>query len=144
MADALAKATRAYFDYQSNWEVEGRDLVFVEVDFINDMSAETGDSYSTAVGGLEIARLALMNWGCTIIAESGLYTDAGSTATAAKSYLLSGPAGLADSAFEDHTVTTSLEAALRAAYTAAAAAIRTTANWGSCAVNVYSNFGPAA
>ena len=139
MADALAKATRAYFDYQSNWEVEGRDLVFVEVDFINDMSAETGDSYSTAVGGLEIARLALMNWGCTIIAESGLYDT-----STRKSYLLSGPAGLADSAFEDHTVTTSLEAALRAAYTAAAAAIRTTANWGSCAVNVYSNFGPAA
>jgi len=70
MADALAKATRAYFDYQSNWEVEGRDLVFVEVDFINDMSAETGDSYSTAVGGLEIARLALMNWGCTIDRKS--------------------------------------------------------------------------
>lgn len=139
MADALAKATRAYFNYQGNWEVEGRDLVFVEVDFINAMDAEVGDDYTTALGGLEIARKALMEWGCTLIAESGLYDT-----NTRKSYLISGPAGLADSAFEDHTVATSLEAALRAAYTAAAAASRTTADWSSCAVNVYDNFGPAA
>jgi hypothetical protein len=111
----------------------------VEVDFINDMSAEVGDDYSTALGGLEIARKALQEWGCTMIAESGLYdTDT------RKSYLISGPAGLADALFEDHTNANSLEAALRAAYTAAAAATRTTADWSSCAVNVYQNFGPAA
>jgi len=139
MADALSKVARANFSYQGNWEVEGRDLVFVEIDFINDMSAETGDDYSTALGGLEIARKALQEWGCTMIAESGLYdTDT------RKSYLISGPAGLSDALFEDHTVATSLEAALRAAYTAAAAATRTTADWSSCAVNTYSNFGPAA
>ena len=138
MADALSKVPRANFSYQGSWEVEGRDLVFVEIDFINDMSAETGDDYSTALGGLEIARKALMNWGCTLIAESGLYdTDT------RKSYLISGPAGLSDADFETHTVATSLEAALRAAYTAANTATRTTADWSSCAVNTYSNFGPA-
>jgi hypothetical protein len=139
MADALAKATRSYFNYASNWQVEGRDLVFVECNFGVDMSAETGDSYTTAVGGLELVRLAIMEFGASIIAEGDLYAT-----SQKKSFVLSGPAGLATALFEDNTVAGSLEKAIRDMYTAGAALSKTTANWGSTAVTVFTKFGPNA
>jgi len=139
MADALAKATRAYFDYQSNWEVEGRDLVFVECDFNVDMSAETGDSYTTALGGLELVRLAIMQFGATIIAEGDLYDS-----DTRKSFLLSGPSGLASAVFTDGSRTGSLEKAINDAYSAAATLSKTTANWGSTAVTTFTKFGPSS
>lgn len=121
------------FTYTDSYEVEGRDLVFIEVDFGVSMASETGDNLgSSAVAGLEIARQTMMAWGSTIIAEGPLYST-----NQKKAYLLSGPAGLATAAgFEDNTTSGSLENVLRAAYTAAAAQSKTTANWGTCVVTV--------
>jgi len=131
MADVNSNVTRKSFVYTDGVEFEGRDLVFLEVNFGNSMAAETGDDYSTAVGGLEIARKALMNWGLTLIAEGPLYGT-----NLKKAFLVSGPAGLATTAFEDGTIATSLEKAIQLAYTAANTAGRTTADWSATTVTV--------
>ena len=136
MADALAKVNRNYFNYASNWQIEGRELVFVECDFNVDMSAETGDSYTTALGGLELVRLAIMQFGAVIIAEGDLYDS-----DTRKSFLLSGPAGLVSAAFTDNSRTGSLEKTINDAYAAASTLTKTTANWGSTAVTTFTKFG---
>jgi len=51
---AIAKAN---FSHKTSFEMEGVDLAFFSVDFINDMSAEVGDpDTSSAVAGLELTR----------------------------------------------------------------------------------------
>ena len=49
--------TKANFSHKTSFEMEGVDLAFFSVDFINDMSAEVGDpDTSSAVAGLELTR----------------------------------------------------------------------------------------
>jgi len=62
----------ANFSAQSTSEVEGVEIAFINVDFINSMASETTDPRaSAATGGLELARQAIQRR-CNILGEGPL------------------------------------------------------------------------
>ena len=63
--------SRVNFSHKTSFENEGVDISFFTVDFINDMSAETGDPDSTALGGLEVVRRTIEQF-CNILGEGPL------------------------------------------------------------------------
>ena len=63
--------SKANFSHVTSFENEGVDLTFFSVDFINDMSAETADPDSTALGGLEVVRRTIEQFG-NILGEGAL------------------------------------------------------------------------
>jgi len=63
--------SKANFSHVTSFEMEGVDLTFFSVDFINDMSAETADPDSTALGGLEVVRRTIEQFG-NILGEGAL------------------------------------------------------------------------
>ena len=61
------------FSLNQNFEAEGVDLTLLTVDFINDMSAETGDlTTGSTTAGLQMARHAFEHQGLRILAEGPL------------------------------------------------------------------------
>ena len=66
--------TKNSFSHNTNFEIEGVDVTFLTVDFINDVSAETGDlSAGGATCGLELVRATIQQY-ANILAE-GTLTD---------------------------------------------------------------------
>jgi hypothetical protein len=64
--------TKNSFSHNTNFEIEGVDVTFLTVDFINDMSAETGDlSAGGATCGLEMVRATIQQY-ANILAEGPL------------------------------------------------------------------------
>ena len=64
--------TKNSFSHNTNFEIEGVDVTFLTVDFINDMSAETGDlSAGGATCGLELVRATIQQY-ANILAEGPL------------------------------------------------------------------------
>lgn len=64
--------TKNSFLHNTNFEIEGVDVTFLTVDFINDMSAETGDlSAGGATCGLELVRATIQQY-ANILAEGPL------------------------------------------------------------------------
>ena len=64
--------TKNSFLHNTNFEIEGVDVTFLTVDFINDMSAETGDlSAGGATCGLEMVRATIQQY-ANILAEGPL------------------------------------------------------------------------
>ena len=59
------------FSLNQNFEVEGVDVTLLTVDFIVDMSAETGD-LTTTTAGLQMVRHAFEHQGLRILAEGPL------------------------------------------------------------------------
>ena len=61
------------FSLNQNFDVEGVDLTLLTVDFINDMSAETGDlTTGSTTAGLQMIRHAFEHQGLRILAEGPL------------------------------------------------------------------------
>ena len=61
------------FSLNQNFEAEGVDVTLLTVDFINDMSAETGDlTTGSTTAGLQMARHAFEHQGLHILAEGPL------------------------------------------------------------------------
>ena len=61
------------FSLNQNFEAEGVDLTLLTVDFINDMSAETGDlTTGSTTAGLQMVRHAFEHQGLRILAEGPL------------------------------------------------------------------------
>jgi hypothetical protein len=61
------------FSLNQNFEVEGVDVTLLTVDFINDMSAETGDlTTGSTTAGLQMVRHAFEHQGLRILAEGPL------------------------------------------------------------------------
>jgi hypothetical protein len=72
--------TKNSFLHNTNFEIEGVDVTFLTVDFINDMSAETGDlSAGGATCGLEMVRATIQQY-ANILAEGPL-TDSSTQKT---------------------------------------------------------------
>ena len=64
--------TKNSFSHNTNFEIEGVDVTFLTVDFINDMSAETGDlSAGGTTCGLEMVRATIQQY-ANILAEGPL------------------------------------------------------------------------
>jgi len=64
--------TKNSFSHNTNFEIEGVDVTFLTVDFINDMSAETGDlSAGGSTCGLEMVRATIQQY-ANILAEGPL------------------------------------------------------------------------
>jgi hypothetical protein len=64
--------TKNSFSHNTNFEIEGVDVTFLTVDFINDVSAETGDlSAGGATCGLELVRATIQQY-ANILAEGPL------------------------------------------------------------------------
>jgi hypothetical protein len=64
--------TKNSFSHNTNFEIEGVDVTFLTVDFINDVSAETGDlSAGGAACGLEMVRATIQQY-ANILAEGPL------------------------------------------------------------------------
>jgi hypothetical protein len=64
--------TKNSFSHNTNFEIEGVDVTFLTVDFINDVSAETGDlSAGGATCGLEMVRATIQQY-ANILAEGPL------------------------------------------------------------------------
>ena len=64
--------TKNSFSHNTNFEIEGVDVTFLTVDFINDMSAETGDlSAGGSTCGLELVRATIQQY-ANILAEGPL------------------------------------------------------------------------
>jgi hypothetical protein len=64
--------TKNSFSHNTNFEIEGVDVTFLTVDFINDMSAETGDlSAGGTTCGLELVRATIQQY-ANILAEGPL------------------------------------------------------------------------
>ena len=64
--------TKNSFSHNTNFEIEGVDVTFLTVDFINDVSAETGDlSAGGTTCGLEMVRATIQQY-ATILAEGPL------------------------------------------------------------------------
>ena len=64
--------TKNSFSHNSNFEIEGVDVTFLTVDFINDVSAETGDlSAGGTTCGLEMVRATIQQY-ANILAEGPL------------------------------------------------------------------------
>ena len=61
------------FSLNQNFEAEGVDVTLLTVDFINDMSAETGDlTTGSTTAGLQMARHAFEHHGLRVLAEGPL------------------------------------------------------------------------
>jgi hypothetical protein len=72
--------TKNSFSHNTNFEIEGVDVTFLTVDFINDVSAETGDlSAGGATCGLEMVRATIQQY-ANILAEGPL-TDSSTQKT---------------------------------------------------------------
>ncbi len=64
--------TKNSFSHNTNFEIEGVDVTFLTVDFINDVSAETGDlSAGGTTCGLELVRATIQQY-ANILAEGPL------------------------------------------------------------------------
>ena len=64
--------TKNSFSHNTNFEIEGVDVTFLTVDFINDVSAETGDlSAGGTTCGLEMVRATIQQY-ANILAEGPL------------------------------------------------------------------------
>ena len=64
--------TKNSFSHNTNFEIEGVDVTFLTVDFINDVSAETGDlSAGGSTCGLEMVRATIQQY-ANILAEGPL------------------------------------------------------------------------
>ena len=64
--------SKANFSHVTSFENEGVDVQYFSVDFISDMSAETGDpDTSSAVAGLEVVRRTIEQF-CNILGEGAL------------------------------------------------------------------------
>ena len=64
--------TKNSFSHKTNFEIEGVDVTFLTVDFINDVSAETGDlSAGGTTCGLEMVRATIQQY-ANILAEGPL------------------------------------------------------------------------
>jgi len=66
--------TKNSFSHNTNFEIEGVDVTFLTVDFINDVSAETGDlSAGGTTCGLELVRATIQQY--ANISAEGPLTD---------------------------------------------------------------------
>ena len=63
--------SKANFSHVTSFEMEGVDLTFFTVDFINTMASETGDPDAGALGGLEVVRRTIEQY-CNILGEGPL------------------------------------------------------------------------